>query len=154
MTSVNYATLLDINATCIRIKAYCLREGHVMMREAKTVTETEFAILDVLWEQGPTTVRSIVEAVYGEHTHSLHAGVKSLLERLATKGFVDCQRQGAAHLFSTTVDRKSFVAQQLQVLADSNFGGSLTPLLLTLVDNVRLNRKDREAIRKIIDKID
>ena len=125
-----------------------------MSREARTVTETEFAILDVLWDRGPTTVRSIVEAVYGEHTHSLHAGVKSLLERLADKGFVDCQRQGAVHLFSTTVERKTFVAQQLQGLADSNFGGSLTPLLLTLVENVKLTRKDREAIRKIIEKTD
>ena len=124
-----------------------------MSRETRTVTETEFAILDVLWEQGPTTVRSIVETVYGEHTHSLHASVKSLLERLADKEFVVCERQGATHLFSATVERKSFVAQELQVLADSNFGGSLAPLLMTLVDNVKLTRKDREAIRKIIERI-
>ena len=125
-----------------------------MPRETRTVTETEFAILDVLWEEGPTTVRSIVEAVYGEHTHSLHASVKSLLERLADKGYVDCERQGAAHLFSATVERQTFVAQQLQGLADSNFGGSLTPLLMTLVENAKLASKDREAIRKIIERID
>ncbi len=124
-----------------------------MPREAKTVTETEFAILDVLWDRGPITVRAIVEAVYGEHTHSLHASVKSLLERLADKALVVCERQGGAHLFSATMERKAFVAQQLQVLADSNFGGSLTPLLMTLVDNVKLARKDREAIRRIIDKL-
>ncbi len=125
-----------------------------MPRESRTVTETEFAILDVLWDEGPTTVRSIVEAVYEQHTHSLHAGVKSLLERLADKGFVVCEQRGRAHLFSTTVDRKAFVTQQLQELADSNFGGSLPPLLMTLVDNVKLARKDREAIRKIIEGID
>ena len=125
-----------------------------MVREAKTVTETEFAILEVLWDKGPTTVREIVEIVYGEHTHSLHAGVKSLLERLGDKEFVVCQRQGGAHLFAATVGRKEFVAQQLQVLADSNFGGSLTPLLMTLIDNVKLARNDREAIRRIVEKID
>ena len=125
-----------------------------MPRIPRTVTETEFAILDVLWEEGPTTVRSIVEAIYGEHTHSLHASVKSLLERLADKGFVNCERRGAAHLFSATVERKAFVAQQLQTLADSNFGGSLAPLLLTLVENVKLAHEDREAIRKIIEKTD
>lgn len=125
-----------------------------MPREAKTVTETEFAILDVLWNEGPTPVRSIVESVYGKHTHSLHAGVKSLLERLADKGLVVRERQGAAHLFSATKQRKAFVAEQLQLLADSNFGGSLTPLLMTLVDNVKLTRRDREAIRRIIEKIE
>lgn len=125
-----------------------------MPRPTRTVTETEFAILNVLWNGGLTTVRGIVEAIYQEHTHSLHASVKSLLERLADKDFVVCQRQGGVHLFSATVARETFVAQQLQMLADSNFGGSLTPLLNTLVDNVKLSRKDREAIRRIIEKID
>ena len=125
-----------------------------MPRQTRTVTETEFAILNVLWDHGPTTVREIVEGVYQKHTHSLHAGVKSLLERLADKDFVVCQRRGAAHLFSATVARETFVGEQLQLLADGNFGGSLTPLLITLVDQVKLSRGDREAIRKIIEKID
>jgi BlaI family penicillinase repressor len=125
-----------------------------MPNQTKTVTETEFAILNVLWDAGPATVREIVEAVYQKHTHSLHAGVKSLLERLADKDFVVCKRRGAAHLFSATVARETFVAQQLQLLADSNFGGSLTPLLITLVDSVKLGHGDREAIRGIIEKID
>ncbi len=101
-------------------------------------------------EHGP----GIVEAIYEQHTHSLHTSVKSLLERLAEKGFVACRRHGGVHLFSATVARESFVAQQLQSLADSNFGGSLTPLLNTLVENVKLSRGDREAIRKIVDKIE
>jgi predicted transcriptional regulator len=125
-----------------------------MPRPTKDVTETEFAILDALWESGPITVRGIVEAIYGKHTHSLHAGVKSLLERLADKEFVACQRSGGVHFFTASVARETFVAQQLQLLADSNFGGSLTPLLNTLVENVKLSPKDREAIRKIIEKID
>ena len=125
-----------------------------MPRQTRTVTETEFAILDVLWDRGPSTVRRIVETIYAKHTHSLHAGVKSLLERLADKGFVVCQRQGNVHRFSAAVDREAFVAQQLQLIADSNFGGSLTPLLMTLVDNVKLSRRDREAIRRIIEKIE
>jgi predicted transcriptional regulator len=125
-----------------------------MPRQTRNVTDTELAILNVLWDRGAATVRQIVEAVYGEHTHSLHAGVKSLLERLADKRYVVCEGRGPAHLFSATVDRETFVGRQLQSLADSNFGGSLTPLLLTLVDNVKLSRRDREAIRRIIEKID
>ena len=125
-----------------------------MTRQKPSVTETEFAILNVLWDQGPLPVREIVKAVYQTHTHSLHASVKSLLERLADKGFVACQRQGAAHRFSAQIEREAFVAQQLQLLADTNFGGSLTPLLATLLDRVKLNRKDRDAIHKIIEKLD
>jgi BlaI family transcriptional regulator, penicillinase repressor len=125
-----------------------------MARRPQDVTETEFAILNVLWDRGPATVREIVEAMYAAHTHTLHASVKSLLERLGAKELVACQQRGGVHFFSAVVDREAFVARQLQSLADSNFGGSLTPLLSALVDNVRLSRKDRDAIRKIIEKID
>ncbi len=125
-----------------------------MSRQPRDVTETEFAILNALWERGPSTVRGIVEAVYQRHTHSLHASVKSLLERLIAKDFVACQRQGGAHFFSAALSREAFVAQQLQVLADSNFRGSLTPLLSTLVENIKLSSKDREASRRIIEKIE
>ena len=125
-----------------------------MAKTSNAVTETEFAILDVLWNQETATVREIVEAIYQKHTHSLHASVKSLLERLADKRLVSHQRIGAVHSFAATVQREDFVAQQLQGLADSNFGGSLTPLLLTLVDNVKLSQKDRSAIHEIIDRID
>jgi BlaI family transcriptional regulator, penicillinase repressor len=125
----------------------------LMSRSKPSITETEFAILKVLWERGPSMVREIVEAIYEKHEHSLHTSVKSLLERLAEKGFVNCERRGVAHFFSAMVERDAFVAQQLQMLADSNFNGSLAPLLSTLVDKVKLSRKDRDAIHKIIEKI-
>ena len=125
-----------------------------MRNRMRDVTETEFAILNVLWDRGAATVREIVETIYGKHTHPLHATVKSLLQRLVDKDYVMCERRGVAHLFSATVNREAFVAQQLQQLADSNFGGSLTPVLLTLVDTVRLSQRDREAIRRIVERID
>jgi predicted transcriptional regulator len=125
-----------------------------MANQPKDVTEAEFAVLNVLWAHGTNPVRGIVEAVYGKHNHSLHATVKSLLKRLADKGLVSRERWGGVHLFSAKVDRERLVAQQLQALADNNFGGSLTPLLSTLVESVKLSRADREAIRRIIEKIE
>lgn len=124
-----------------------------MARPKAIITETELAILNVLWEEGPSTVREIVEAIYEEHEHSLHASVKSLLGRLVEKDFVACHKKGSPHRFLATLKRESLVVQQLQSLADENFGGSLTPLLATLVDNVKLNRKDRESIHKLIEKL-
>ncbi len=122
-----------------------------MAKKPTEVTATEFAILDVLWDRGPTTVREIVEALYGQHRQSLHASVKSLLARLSDKGYATCQREGFAHRFAATVTRDEFVGQQLQSLADSHYGGALAPMLLTLVDRVKLSQRDREAIRKLID---
>jgi BlaI family transcriptional regulator, penicillinase repressor len=124
-----------------------------MPPKAREVTDTELAILDVLWKHGPTAVREIVEWLYGRHTPSLHATVKSLLERLAQKGYVTCDTTRFAHRFSAAVDREVLASQQLQEIADSYFGGSLVPMLSALVNRVEFNRNDREAIRKIIEGI-
>lgn len=124
-----------------------------MPRKPAEVTDTELAILDVLWDRGACEIREIVEAVYDQHSAALHATIKSLLERLADKGFVECDRSGFAHKFSAIIDRESYVGQQLQKLADSHFAGSLAPMLLTLIDRVTLSRKERDAIRKIVEDI-
>jgi BlaI family transcriptional regulator, penicillinase repressor len=124
-----------------------------MPKRASEVTETELAILDVLWDRAPCEIREIVEAVYREHTPALHATVKSLLERLTEKGLVDCDRSRFAHKFSPLISRETYVGQQLQKLADSHFEGSLAPMLLTLIDRVKLSRRERDAIRKMIEGI-
>ena len=125
-----------------------------MPRKATQVTETEMRILDVLWEQGPTIVRDIVEQLYGKHYPSGHATLKSLLERLMEKGYVLQDDSQLAHRFSANITREILVGQELQELADNHFGGSLSPLLTTLVERVKLTRKQRESIRRIIEGIE
>jgi BlaI family transcriptional regulator, penicillinase repressor len=124
-----------------------------MPAREKRVTETELAILDELWTHGSRTIREIVKGVYGRHSQSLHMTVKSLLDRLAEKGHVACHRAEYAYRYSAAVDRAKFVGGELQQLADSHFGGSVIPMLLALTDRAKLSRKDREALRAMIDRL-
>ncbi len=124
-----------------------------MPKKLAAVTETELSILAVLWDRGPATVREIVDSLYGEHSPSLHATVKSLLQRLADKNYVASDRSGFAHRFAARVDRQTFVGQQLKQIAATHFGGSVTPMLLALVDQARLKKSEREEIRRIIEDI-
>jgi BlaI family transcriptional regulator, penicillinase repressor len=85
-----------------------------MPKTPAEVTDTELAILDLLWERGPSQVRDIVEGLYPQHTPVLHATVKSLLERLTDKGFVECDRSRFAHKFAPRITREAYVGQQLR----------------------------------------
>jgi predicted transcriptional regulator len=125
-----------------------------MSHRPPTVSDTELSILGVMWDRGPQTTREIVEAVYSKHTQSLHTTVNSLLDRLVRKGYARCARRGTVRFFEATLDRSTFVAAELQRLADSHFGGSLAPVFLSLIERVRLSVKDRNALRKIIEDIE
>jgi predicted transcriptional regulator len=98
-------------------------------------------------------VRELVLAVYGRHEHSLHAGVKSFLDRLLGKKYVKVDKSAFAHRFFAAVSRQQYVGRLLRQLADSHFGGLLAPLVLSLVDETRLSRAQRAAIEKLIENL-
>lgn len=125
-----------------------------MKRASDELTAAELAVMEVLWESAEgVAIREIVLAVYGRHEHSLHAAVKSFLDRLLAKSYVSVDSRGFSHLYSAAVNRETYVGQQLKQMAETLFGGSMAPLLMSLTDQVKLSRKDREAIRSIIEGI-
>ena len=123
-----------------------------MARPSAIVTDAELSVLNHLWEHGPSVVREIASALYSQNTPAYHATVNSLLDQLEQKGYVARDRSGFAHSFTAIIDRRTLVGTQLEQIADSYFDGALTPILLPLVDKIKLGKRDRETIRKIIDK--
>ncbi len=125
-----------------------------MEKPSDEITEAELSVMEVLWNHDDgETVRGIVLAIYGRHEHSLHGGVKSFLDRLMEKAYVNVDKTEFSHRFFPTVTRQEFVGRKLKRIAESHFGGSLAPMLLSLVDQATLSKKDRIAIEKLIDNI-
>jgi BlaI family penicillinase repressor len=115
------------------------------------VSETELAILDMLWENGEATIRQINERLYEAPTTATYATVQKLLERLEAKSCVSRDRSGFAHVFRATVKRATLIDVRLQEVADKLCGGSLTPLVTHLVGTRKLSARDRAALKKWID---
>jgi BlaI family transcriptional regulator, penicillinase repressor len=125
-----------------------------MAKPSDDITDAELSVMEVLWDRPEgETIREIVLAVYGRHEHSLHGGVKSFLDRLIEKKFVRVNKDGFAHLFFAAITREEYVGRQLKRMADSHFGGAMAPMLLSLVEQSPLSKKDRAAIEKLIENI-
>ena len=114
------------------------------------VTPAEFRILEVLWAEGPTTIRKIAEQVYDRPSIAEYATAQKLLDRLALKGCVQRDRRSFAHVITATVSRAKLIGYALENLADKLCGGSLTPLLLHLTERSCLSDSEREMLRKLI----
>ena len=122
-----------------------------MAQIPQDVTETELAILQVLWDQGAATRPQITAAVYPEGGPAQYATVQKLLERLEAKGFVKSIRQKGKLSFTATLARDKFLDRRLQSLAEKVCGGSLTPLLLTLVRSSNLTPAELDELRAVIE---
>ncbi len=125
-----------------------------MARTPQDVTDAELAVLQVLWDEGPATIRRLTDVLYPAGGAAQYATVQKLLERLEAKGYVGRRRTGAAHLFSAAVPRDELIGRRLQDVAEKLCGGSLTPLLTHLVRTRRLSARERQELRDLIDELD
>ena len=114
-----------------------------MPRSPGEVTETELAMLQVLWDRGEATRRQVTDALYPDGDTAHYATVQKLLERLEGKGFVRHTRDAQGVLvFTATVGRDEFIGLRLRDMAARLCGGALTPLLMNLVRARPLNERE------------
>lgn len=125
-----------------------------MARTARDVTDAELAVLNALWEKGPATIRHLTAEIYPGGVAAQYATVQKLLERLEAKDFVRRERNGAAHTFVASVAREDLIGRRLRDVAEKLCGGSLTPLLTHLVRARRLNNRERQELRALIEDLD
>src|SRR5579864_4404584 len=115
-------------------------------RPAAEVSETELAMLQVLWERGAATRRQVAGSLYPGGGDSHYATVQKLLERLEKKGFVRHERGERVLVFEASVDRDEFIRRRLQGIAEKFCGGSVTPLVMTLVRSQPLSAAEAEEL--------
>ena len=123
-----------------------------MARTPQDVTDTELAILQILWDQGPSTRRQITDVLYPRGGPAQYATVQKLLERLEAKGFVSAKNRGQGVLtFTVSVDRDELISRKLQEMAEKLCGGSMTPLLMNLVRAQPLSDRQLDELRSFVE---
>ncbi len=115
-------------------------------------TDAEMVLLKALWDGGPGTVRECVGRVKGRDW--AYTTVQTLLTRMESKGLVQCDRSGQAHVFSAAVSQNGLLKGRLRELADQLCGGLSTPLVLALMDDTELSPDDIAALRSQLDRLD
>ena len=121
-----------------------------MENKASHATEAELAILGILWDEGQSTARGITERLYPPCSPADIATVQKLLQRLEEKGLVCRDRSERVHRFSAAMSREQFAGEQLTQLAEKLSGGSLTPLLVHVVESNRLSRRELDELRELL----
>jgi BlaI family transcriptional regulator, penicillinase repressor len=125
-----------------------------MEPQFEDVSDAQLAVLQVLWDNGPRTIRQLTDELYPDGTDSHYATVQKLLDRLEEKGHVQRDRSTHAHRFTARTDRETIVGQRLRGVAEKLTGGMMAPLLTHLVKAETLSREERDQLRSLIDELD
>ena len=118
------------------------------------ISETEQAVLKVLWDRGPGPVREILAALVEQGHSWAYTTVQTLLTRLMAKGYVAADRTGPAHVYRAAVSRGELLQQRLSDLADTFCEGTASPLMLALVEGSEFTAEEIARFRELLDKLE
>lgn len=113
------------------------------------ISEAEWEVMNVLWGRGPMTCPDLVAQV--AETRDWHIRtVRTLLDRLVSKGAVHMQTPKRPYRYEAAVNRADCVQSASRSFAERVFGGNPAPMLVHLVKQTDLTRAEIRELRRIL----
>jgi predicted transcriptional regulator len=132
----------------------CVQEETAMTdRQPPRPTDSELAILGVLWERGPSTVRDVHDALNKDGTTG-YTTVLKILQIMTEKGLVVRDETERAHVYESRYGEQKTQRQLLADLAERAFGGSATKLVMQALSGRKASADELTAIRNLLDTLE
>jgi BlaI family transcriptional regulator, penicillinase repressor len=118
------------------------------MAKARRPTDAELAILRVLWDHGPSTVRQVAQVLGRERSYTT---ILKLLQIMADKGLVDRDEAARTHVYTATAGRGTTQKQLVADLLRRAFDGSASKLMMHALDVAQASPAELEEMRRLLD---
>lgn len=116
-------------------------------------TDAELAILGVLWQAGPSTVRQVHDALAGERGIG-YTTILKLLQIMADKGLVERDEAQRSHVYRARLPREQTQAQLVGDLLEKAFGGSAAKLVMSALSHQPASPEELAEIRRMLKKLE
>jgi BlaI family penicillinase repressor len=118
-------------------------------RRLKNLGEVEQLVMDYLWTHGPTSSEACREALASSRPMK-DSTIRTVLRRLEEKGYLTHQIQGRTFIYKASDARQNVAVRAVKGIIDRFCGGSAEELVLGMVDNAVLDRKQLERLARRI----
>ena len=115
-------------------------------------TRSELEILQVLWQHGPNTVRFVNDQLNAEKREVQYASTLKLMQIMVEKGILLRDESQVRHVYSAAGEEQKTKRLLLNRFVDSMFNGSVSSLMMHLLDNDKASEEELEAVRKLLNK--
>ncbi len=112
-------------------------------------TDTELAILRVLWERGGSTVRQVAETMDRAVGYTT---VLKLLQIMTEKGLVVRDESARTHVYEAAFSEDQTQRQLVNDLVERAFDGSAAKLVLQALASKKATPEELDEIRKLLNK--
>ena len=122
-----------------------------MNRGLPRIADSEWRVMQVLWQRGPQTANDVVSALSGEVNWKPRT-VKTLISRLVKKGAVKVTEEGYRYRYSAAVAESECVHSETKSFVRRVYQGAAKPALAAFLENADLSEREIDDLQKILDR--
>lgn len=116
-------------------------------------TDAELAILRVLWQHGPCTVRQVHEALSADRSTGYTTALK-LMQIMTDKGLLDRDEEQRTHIYRPRVAAEETQRTLVRDLLDRAFAGAADQLVMRALSAKKVSADELARIRELLDEIE
>ncbi len=114
------------------------------------ITDAEWKIMDMLWEQSPRTIMQLTKSL-AESTGWTKHTVMTLLKRLEDKGAVYYEAGEKAKQYYPKISKDETAAEETKSFLQKTFKGKLGLMINTMMKADALTREDLDELYEILE---
>ncbi len=116
-------------------------------------TEKELEILQVLWQEGPATVRDVNDKL-SEKREIGYTTTLKIMQIMHDKGLVTRKKDGKTHIYEPTLSEQDAQSSMIKDLMDTAFKGSAMRLVMGALGARKSSPQELEKIREYLDSLE
>ncbi len=120
-----------------------------MANRKHELTEGEWAIIQTVWQTEPCAAPTVQEALEADRNWS-YSTVKTMMDRMVTKGLLNTERIRNLILYRSAITRKQAQKGEVMRTLKRAFDGALTPMMQFLLDDNNLSHEQLSEIEAFI----
>lgn len=116
-------------------------------------TKAELAVLQILWQWGPQTVRAVHELLNDakeDHDVVQYTSTLKLMQVMTEKGMLERDESNMRHVYRAAVEEGGTKNRLLKRFVDTMYNGSVSNMMVALLGNERTSAEDLEKLKDIL----
>lgn len=120
------------------------------MKRTPKISEAEWEVMKVLWENSPKTANDIVEALTGR-TAWKRETIRTLINRLVAKKALRYEKKGRQYHYFPRFSRAECVRAETESFVSRFGAGAIEPMLAAFVEDRKLSAEKIAKLKRILD---